>query len=90
MSDVLEGDNLRDRGTFDDDPTTIPVAPNPDVGEIVFRRIIDKGLPLTLADGTKYTSMGVIATNFNKRTVFINARMKDGDLIISFVKRDEE
>ena len=90
MTDVLEGNNLRDRGTFDDDPTTIPIPPNPDVGEIVFRRIIDKGLPLTLSDGTDYTSMGVVMTNFNKRTVFVNARMKNGDLIISFVKRDEE
>jgi len=87
---ILEGDNLRPRGTFDDDPTTIPIPPNPEKGQIQFRTILEKGVPITLDDGKHYTPIGIIMSNFTKKTGYINARMKDGYVIISLIKSDEE
>lgn len=90
MNDALEGDNLLAPKTFDNDPTTIPIPPNPETGGLIFKRILEKGVPVTLEDGRHYTPIGVVMTNFTKRTGYVNARMKDGVLIISLIRSDEE
>jgi len=90
MTDALEGNNLRDRGTFDDDPTTIPIPPNSEVGSVKFRTILEKEVPIILDDGKHYTPIGIVMTNFTKKTGYVNARMKDGYLIISLIRSDEE
>jgi hypothetical protein len=33
--------------------------------------------------------MGVIMTNFTKKTCYVHAQMKDGFLIISAIRKDE-
>ncbi len=74
---------------FEDDPHVIPVPPNPEMGEPVFRVIVDKGNPEPVGNGTHRSSIGVVMTNFTKRTCYVTAQMKDGYLIISAIRRDE-
>ena len=90
MTDTLEGDNLLAPKTFDHDPTTIPIPPNPETGGLTFKTILEKGVPVVLDDGRRYTPLGVMMTNFTKRTGYVNARMVDGYLVISLIRSDEE
>ena len=88
---MINGDNLRPKETFDNDPHAIALPSlHPDTGEPTFRVILEKGLPLTLKEGNKYTPLGVIAVNQTNRIAYVNAYVHEGFLFVSIIIKDDE
>jgi len=90
MSGLLESDEPISPKWFDDDPHMIPLPPLSDGKPIQFVKIVDKGITLTLDDGSIYTPLGVMGVNQTNRMTYVATYLKDGYLFFSIIRKDDE
>lgn len=87
---MIEGDNLLESKTFDNDPHIIKLPPPKENGALEFTLIKDRGATLTLDDGTIYRSTGIVMTNQMARSGYVTVLEKNGYTVISLVRSDAE
>jgi len=89
--DQLESDERIPPKLFDDDSRVIPLPPLVDGGLPTFVLIKNKGVVLTLDDGSIFTPGGIIAVNQTNRVAYVNAYDKsNGYTYISIIRKDDE